>query len=90
MDEFSLDYTAIPPIEELMEYRVADLIDLLSINNVKIFMLVDIVSGSKAGERDAEVAEYARKIQVLNSQRSVLRNCIESKLTAAKEEEVKV
>lgn len=56
---------------------IADLIDELSIVNIKIFHLVDIMEGKG---NDTIVAEAARKVQKLNRQRSQLINEINERL----------
>lgn len=50
---------------------IADLIDELSIVNIKIFHLVEVMEGE---DNDTIVAEAARKVQKLNRQRSQLIN----------------
>ncbi len=53
-----------------MKKTIAELIDELSIVNMKIFHLVDLV------QANLHTAEDAKKIQDLNSQRSQLKNAI--------------
>lgn len=53
-----------------MEKSIAELIDSLSITNIKIFMLVDKV------QKDVHTREEAKKLQDLNTYRSQLMNAI--------------
>lgn len=53
-----------------MEKTLAELIDELSVTNIKIFMLVDKVQKKEATIQEAE------KLQDLNSYRSQLKNAI--------------
>lgn len=59
-----------------MKKKISLLIDELSITNCKIFSLVDKVSDSVPGENNAQVAEWARKLQILNSYRAELSNAL--------------
>ncbi len=53
-----------------MKKTLAELIDELSVINIKIFMLVDKV------QKNEHTKEEAKKIQDLNLQRSKLKNAI--------------
>lgn len=57
-----------------MKKNIAELIDELSIVNVKIFMLVDVV------QKNEHTKELAKKLQDLNGYRSKLKNAINEEL----------
>lgn len=57
-----------------MTYTIGELIDILSVTNIKIFMLVE-----KAQKGEAS-PEESKKIQDLNSYRSQLKNAINQEL----------
>ncbi len=65
-----LDAATVP---EVAVATVGELIDRLSIVNVKMFPLVDMVRGEAD---DARCAEAARKLDALNTERSGLKNAI--------------
>lgn len=56
-----------------MEYSLGELVDMLSVVNVKMYHMVDIVEQSSD---DNEVAKISRKLASLNRQRSELKNAI--------------
>jgi hypothetical protein len=53
-----------------MKKTIAELIDELSVTNIKIFMLIEKVQNGKG------TVEEAEKIQLLNVHRSILMNAI--------------
>ena len=53
-----------------MNRPIGELIDILSVTNIKIFMLVDKV------QKDQHTKEDAKKLQDLNSYRSQITNAI--------------
>jgi len=56
-----------------MEYSLGDLVDMLSIMNVKMYHLIDIVEG----DSDAEVvSKTSKKLASLNRERSAIKNAI--------------
>lgn len=57
---------------------IASLIDKLTVTNIKIYHLVDIIQDED--KNDTEVANAARKAQSLNSYRSQLMNEINEAL----------
>jgi len=57
-----------------METSISELIDKLSIINIKIFKCVEIIEHES---NDQVVAEAARKAQLLNKQRSHIKNEID-------------
>lgn len=59
-----------------MEKSISELIDELTIANIKLFHLVDYVQDDSHIDNDL-VAEDARKIQKINQRRSDLKNAIE-------------
>ena len=61
---------------------VGELIDKLSVVNIKIFMLVDVVQTDKNNDI---VAEAARKLQLLNLQRNTLINEVNQRLQQNRE-----
>lgn len=65
-----------------MEYSIGELIDELSVVNIKIYHLVDVVEG---GGKDSDVARAAVKITQLNRRRSELKNAI-NKVLGGREE----
>lgn len=65
-----------------MEKTLAELIDELSVTNIKIFMLVDKVQKDEHTKKDAKV------LQDLNSYRSKLKNAINQ--TMNQNQEVKI
>ncbi len=66
-----------------MRKSVGELIDELSIVNVKIFHLVDVVDQS---EDEKEVAEAAKKLHKLNRRRVELKNALDSILDQGHED----
>jgi hypothetical protein len=56
-----------------LRYSLAELIDMLTIINLKIFMLVDEV---EKGSDPNKVSKAAKKTQELNRRRSELKNAI--------------
>lgn len=69
-----------------MSLSVAELIDRLSIMNIKIFVCVEIISKSRD---DAKVSKAARKAYHLNNERSRLVNEI-NHLLGDDRQEIKV
>lgn len=57
-----------------MKKTIAELIDELTITNIKVFMLVDKV------QKNEHSLEEAKKLQDLNSYRSQLKNAINKEL----------
>lgn len=55
-----------------MKKTIAELIDELSVTNIKIFMLVDKI------RKDEHTKEEAKKVEELNLYRSKLKNAINS------------
>lgn len=53
-----------------MKLTLAELIDMLSVTNIKIFFLIEKIN------RDEYTKEDAKKVQELNSYRSKLKNAI--------------
>lgn len=70
-----------------MELSLGELIDRLSIVNVKVFKLVEFI---ETGKDDPEVADAARKVQALNRQRSDLKNEIDRMFSGGGRPEIKV
>lgn len=69
-----------------MSISIAEIVDELTIVNLKIFHLVEVVESE---EDDKTVAHAARKIQRLNRQRSRLKNELNRRL-GNDDQEVKV
>lgn len=61
-----------------MKKTISELIDELSIVNIKIFMLIEKVQQKKA------TLEEAEKVQILNKQRSKLMNAISEEFNQEK------
>lgn len=61
-----------------MRKTIAELIDELSIINIKIFMLIEKVQQKKA------TLEEAERVQILNKQRSKLMNAISEEFNQEK------
>lgn len=69
-----------------MEYSIGELIDKLSIVNIKIFHLVDIIQEDQDNDK---VASSARNAQSLNKERSKMINQI-NKILGDLQEDVKI
>lgn len=70
-----------------MNITISELIDRLSIINVKVFHLVDIIENSND---EKEIAYSAKKAQELNKQRSLIKNEIETALSTEATKEIKL
>lgn len=64
-----------------MEYSIGELIDQLTILNIKIFNLIDRI---EAATDEENISKEAKKVQELNKQRSVVRNRINELLGDSK------
>lgn len=70
-----------------MEVTIGNLIDRLSIVNIKIYMLEDI---KRSPATDHAIAEATRKTNVLNSERNALIDAIDQALNKLAEGETQV
>ena len=61
-----------------MEITIGNLVDQLSIVNIRIWMLEDVKRGSKASDKD--IAEATRKTNALNTHRNMLIEAIDAGL----------
>lgn len=75
---------------------IAELIDALTIVNLKVFALVDLI-GMAPDEIEAltpedviKIAKAGKKAQSLNLQRSRLKNAIDRRLSNIEEKDIKV
>jgi hypothetical protein len=78
------------------QLTLGELVDALTIVNLKIFMLVDKVMASPEEiesmtmDRVVELAKNGKKAQLLNMQRSKLKNAIDRMMMGIAEKDIKV